>query len=238
MLYPTQTATLTPPATLEPVQAKDSLQSLLQEPDCLAPCFWGVIPGKTTLGEAKNIFTHLGLGLEHTNTRDNKDFYGVIYDFDNGLSVTPVLTIQNELVKSLRVDINPEKRQAGVPREWLAYSPETLINHYGRPSRVDFFVGRGAPSVSYAMVLYFESADLIVEYGGYDVTFEKTSFRVCPLIDQQDNVSIWLGENPENPPGDAMPLEDASSITLEEFSKLMTGNSDEVCIYLKEEIFP
>ena len=236
--YPTQAATLTQPATLEPEQAKEAIGKLLREPmDCLAPCFWEIVPGQTMLGDAQEILTHLGLKINST-TQENKEFYGTSYNFDNGLSIRVILTIQDTVVKNIRIKITPETHQLGASRKWLAYSPEILINRYGSPSRVDFFVGRGTPSVSYAMVMYFDAVDLIVEYSGYDIETRTTSFRVCPLTNQFDSVRIWLGENPENPPGDAMPLENASLITLEEFSKLMTGNSDEVCIYLKEEIFP
>lgn len=236
---PTQTATLTPPATLQPEQAKNAIRALLQGPDCPAPCFWGIIPGQTTFGEAKNIFTYLGLQLKHTNTQNNEDFYALIYDLDSGLRVSPVLTIQNELVKNIEVGINPERRQVGVPREWLAYSPETLIKRYGPPTKVGFFVGRGAPQLSYAMNLYFNAVNLIVEYGGYDVGVgPASSFRICPLIDQSDNVRVWLGPNPEHPPLDAVPLEKATSLTMDEFSKLMTGTPQNACINLKKEMFP
>lgn len=234
----TQAATRIQPATLEPEQAEEAISNLLMEPmGCEAPCFWGIIPGQTTLGEAKIIFNLMGLQMQHTNTRDNKDFYEVTYDFDSGLSVSPVLAIQDDIVKNIDVGINPKKRQAGVPRDWLAYSPETLINQYGTPSRVDFFVGRGAPTISYAMTMYFDSVDLIVEYGGYDIIFETTSFHVCPLTDQFDSVRIWMGQDPQYPPLDEVPLEDATSMTLGEFAKLMTGNPDNACLNLKEEFF-
>ena len=76
---PTESGTPTQPATLDPEQAKATIGTLLQKPvDCLAPCFWGIVPGKTSLDEAKNIFKHLGLQIKST-VLDNKEFYGILY---------------------------------------------------------------------------------------------------------------------------------------------------------------
>ena len=241
--YPTKTAsltpspTLTPPPTLEPEQAEQVMREMLREPAyCPTPCFWGIIPGQTTLGEAQNIFTRLGLHLEFTNSRANKKFYAVIHDFDSGLSITPVLTIQDGIVKNLTIGIQPEKSRAGVPREWLAYSPETLIKRYGTPSKVDFWRSRRAPLV-YAMDLHFEPIELIIEYLGRDITYksETGSFRVCPLTAGFDSVQVWLGKDPEYPPSAGILLEEATSMRLEEFAELMTGDPKNACLELKIE---
>jgi hypothetical protein len=100
-------------------------------------------------------------------------------------------------------------------------------------------VGRGEPGVSYAMVTYFDVVHTIIEYGiSYDMQFENSSFRICPLIDQHSGLRIWFGSNPEDPPLRGVPLEQATSMTIEEFSKLMTGNPNNACFNLKEEAFP
>ena len=244
---PTQTATLMPPATLVPQQAEASIRELLQEPECLAPCFWGIIPGQTTFDEAKNIVAHLGLQLEHTNTRDNKDFYESGYEFDNGLSVAVVLAIQDERVTKVNVYINPERPEdPETPREWLAYSPETLIKQYGTPSKVDIFgtmSGEQGDSLglAYGVNMYFDAVDLIVEYySAYDyVKIDPTTglVRICPLTDQFQAVRIWPGKDPQPEPSAGILLEEATSMTLEEFSELMTGEADNACFDLSKEIF-
>lgn len=235
----TQTSTLIPIPTLEAEQAEETTRALLQEQvDCPAPCFWGIIPGQTSLEEAVNIFTHLGLTLQFANERDNKKFYEVIYDYQSGLSISPLLTVQDGLVKNLRIYITPEKPKAGVPREWLAYSPETLITRYGVPSRVEFFLGRGEPTTDFAMVIYLDAVDLIVQYGGTDLFTPITSLSVCPPTAQFDGVYLWLGKSPEHPPGHGVPLEEATSLTLEEFAERMTGDPESTCLELKDDAFP
>jgi hypothetical protein len=230
----TPTTTLTPPATLEPKQARETIKTLLEEPiDCAAPCFWGIMPGQSTLGEANNIFIRLGLQLKYVNTLDHKAFYEVDYGSDNSFSIRPNLAIQSDIVKYLTLYINPETQKVGVPRTWSAYSPETLINRYGSPSKVNFNVDRGE-SPSYGMVMYFNAEDLIVEYYSYDL---GAKLQVCPPTDQMDSVRLWMGKDPENPPLEDVPLEKATSMTLKEFSKLMTSDPNTACFDLKEEMF-
>jgi hypothetical protein len=224
---------------LEPESAKNTIRKLLQEPvDCEAPCFWGIVPGQTTYDEAKNAFSQLELQTWEIE-RDKQYYYGAIYKSDNGLSIMPSLAIRNNIIENINISITPEIYKVGVPREWLAYSPETLISRYGAPSRVDFFVGRANPKMSYAMILYFQKVNMIVEYGGYDIkAVSSNTFRICPLLDQVETVGIWLGKDPENPPGNAASLEEATSLTLDRFTQLMLGSSDKACIDLNGELFP
>lgn len=235
---PPSIATPTSPATLEPEQAKEIIRTLLEEPkDCPAPCFWTITPGETALGEAKNVLAHLGLEIKRVNYEGN-DYYGVGYDFDDGLSVTVTLTVQDELVKNLRVDILPGEEKAGDPRGWLAYSPETLVNRYGAPSKVVFALDWG-PRSFFEMNMYFDSVDLIVEYTGYNIIpNQKSSPQICPLTAQFGAVHLWLGENPINPPADAVPLEQATFLTMKEFSQLILSNPSKACFTVKSEVFP
>lgn len=238
IVIPIESATLTPLATLQSEQAQETIKTLLQEPvDCPAPCFWGIIPERTTLDEAKNIFAHLDLPIWH-NTLDNRELYGVEYKFDNGLLISPILTIQNEVVESLRIKLHPEEEQAEVSRKWLTYSPEMLIERYGSPSKVSFFVGRG-PNPLYLIDMYFDNVDLIIHYDSYEI---YSDMQICPLTDQMNEVRIWLGKNPMYPPNyydaEVVPLEEATTLTMEEFSNLITGDPSKACFTLNSNAFP
>lgn len=238
-ITPVKMRTPTSPATLMPEQAREAIRVLLQEPaDCKAPCLWGITPGQTTLERAINIFTHLGLTVNST-TYQGKVFYGSEYDLENGLSISLILTIQNEIVENMRVKIHPEEQKAGDTRGWLSYSPEILIQRYGSPSKVEFSLGR-VDKPSHAMILYFESVNLIIRYGGREESFlnDKATLEVCPLINQVDYIEIWLGGDPQNPPLASVSLEKATSLSLEDFSKLMLGSPNKACFNLKDEAFP
>jgi hypothetical protein len=222
--------------TLNSDQAKETIQALLKESaDCLAPCFWGITPSKTTLEEAKQNLAHLGIRPQYTNTLDNKEYYDSSYTFDYGLSISLLLATKDGVVQNLVVNITPELQQTGVPRGWLAYSPETLIARYGIPSQAGIVVDTG-PRTFFAMDIYFDKFDLVIQYAGYGLVASDT--RICPLIEQFESVRVWLGKNPENPPGKAVPLEEATSLTMEEFSALMADSPEKACFNLKAEAFP
>ena len=224
---------------LEPEQAEETIQLLLQEPkDCKAPCFWGITPGKTSFAEARNIFASLRLYPQFTLAEGNRKFYAVDYDFDSGLSIDIILTIQDNIIENLNIIILPEKERAGIPRGWLAYSPETLITRYGEPSRVAFALDWG-PRSYFEMDMYFEAVDLIVEYAGHDIIpRQKGSPQICSLTAQFNVVRLWMGEDSVNPPADAVPLEEATSMTVQEFAELMTGDQDKACFIVKGDVFP
>ncbi len=233
-LTPTATLTLTPPIPLGSKEARATIQALLREPvDCAAPCFWGITPGRTTFGESENIFARLGLPMWHT-TAEGKQFFGVKYDF---LSLSVNLTVQESTVQNLRVKVTPDEQNIGISRKWQAYSPETLIHRYGQPSKVDLALDRG-PNVAFAMIMYFDEYDLIVIYGGNQVVPRQAgSLEVCPLTAQFDMVWLWMGKDPFHPPSPHVPLERATGMTLEEFSRLMTGDPDKACFIVKAEEF-
>jgi hypothetical protein len=233
----TPTITMTPLNTLEPEKANEMIKTLLREPvDCSAPCFWGIVPGQTTIEEAESIFSHLGLQTEII-TYQGKDFYNVAYDLDSGLSIYVNLPIQNEIVENIELKINAEKQNAGISRDWLAYSPETLIERYGIPSRVDIGIDWG-PNTLFTMELYFDEVDLIVEYGSTNMPHKQNwTLEVCPLTAQLDGPWLWMGKNPRYPPGRGASLESVTSLTLDEFSKLMTGDPDDACFIVDGDVF-
>lgn len=138
----------------------------------------------------------------------------------------------------MRIYITPETPKEGVPREWSAYSPETLISRYGKPSEVGFFMDWG-PRSFFDMVMAFDQVDLIVEYSGYDlIPRKKGSPKVCPLSAQFESVILWMGKEPVHPPDVGVLLEEATSLTMEEFSELMTGNPGKACLIVKGDVFP
>lgn len=236
---PTETVTPTLPATFTPLEANERIRAYLQKTvDCLAPCFWGITPGQTTLIEATNILASLGLELEQTNVQDNQEFYETNYDKEKDLEISIILGIQDNIVKTLDVGIN-DTSEVGTPRKWAAYSPEALIDQYGVPSKVDFSLGRVTPTPTHSMVLYFKDAELIVAYIGSNLLSNSSpQLEICPITNQVGFIKIWLGKNPRNPPKQGVPLEEASSLNLQEFAKLMLGKPEDACMNLNSEAFP
>jgi hypothetical protein len=230
---PTRTMTSTPYPSPNPEQAGEIIKTLLQKSfDCSSPCFGGIVPNETTLSEARNILNNLGLNLTAMNN-DNRHFVYNTLIWAKDVSFT--LTGHDEAITDIRLFLPPEKQQPDVAREWLAYSPETLIHRYGQPSKVNLVLSRGPTSDAMFMIIYFDNVNMIIEYM-FDISNNK--IRICPLIDQVIEIRLWIGNDPIYPPKGGLPLEETTSINLDAFSKLMTGKPEKACFNFKVEMFP
>lgn len=228
----------TPISTLNPTQTKELLQAYLQNStSCELPCFLGVIPGETTQIEAYEILASLGVNI-FTIMDNNQQHYSFSYNFSDDFSFSPVFTIDKGVVEYYEIFINPETQVNENSRKWMTFSPESLIKKFGEPSGVEFSVIWGGPNAIISMLLFFEQLDMIIEYNNWD-NFTRTSegIYVCPLIDQQNDIRIWIGNNSEQHPINGVPIDKATDLTIEEFSKLMLGQPKEACFYINESNF-
>ncbi len=247
-LSPTATQTLI--TTLEPESVKETMQPLLQNPmNCAIPCFLGITPGKTHLDEVRNFFSPLGLKhKEGTDPNSGMYVYSVGFESNIGRDSSAIFFTSNSLVKNIIVSPEITKQKEGSPREWIAYSPETLIKKYGKPSRVFFLIFRG-PNLSneITMILYFDDDNLIARYVGENMVPDQPhSPLLCPLTAPFDYVDLWMGPNPpEAPVTDSsdptmkmLPLEQVTSLTIEQFIQLMLGDPKQACFTINGDMFP
>jgi hypothetical protein len=100
---PTPTATLTPPVTLEPAVAKEEVKRLFKEEvDCATACFWGIVPGETSLGEATNILKRLGISWRSIYPINSMEVYYTTAATIDSVSGPLELFIFNGLVENIR----------------------------------------------------------------------------------------------------------------------------------------
>lgn len=234
----TRTPTWVPLPTLPPAEALAKVQELLEtNGGCDFPCWWGITPGQTTLVETGEFFGHFGIPLV-SKSFEGKKYAGIDYSSVDSLNIMATLTILDEVVENIQIKINPETQETGTRREWSAYSPETLITRYGPPTQVDFIADWG-PGPFFSMQMYYDSLDLIIQYAGSNIIpAQKVGSVVCPLEAQFDAVWLWMGKNPDYPPGEGVPLEKVTSMTIDEFSTLMTKTPDQACFFINSDVFP
>jgi hypothetical protein len=243
----TEPAIPTPVDTLEPEIAKATIEPLLREPlNCDVPCFWGIIPGTTDYNVARTLFNRLGfIPFEGTDPNSGRDFYTISYEANIGRRSHVTLFPSNHRVANIVITPEIVKQKEGSLREWIAYSPETLIKKYGKPSRVDFALDWG-PNFVITMIMYFDASDLIALYSGYNmIPGRPHSPRVCPLTAPFDHVRLWMGSNPPDPPltgspdplEKGIPLEKATSLTIDQFTQLMLGDPQQACFIVNGDVF-
>ncbi|MCB2178484.1 hypothetical protein KQH61_03625 [bacterium] len=175
-LVPSPTATLIPTLTSAPVptllpeEAQDVFRKWLEgEPDCLLPCWAGIVPGETTWNEALDI-------LEPVTT-----IWSIVEDYEcsggkcNGfdwkfmhLSNLPstrspiygsVDTNGEDEVYSISIQIN-HTSEMQIPLE-------QILQQYGVPDRLLVHTPRNYIDKEYIgwMILYYSENNFIIQYG-------------------------------------------------------------------------
>lgn len=245
MVTPTNTdiyspiLTPTPFDTLEPIHVRETMQPLSNDPmNCPEPCFWGIVPNKTQMDEARAFFSHLGfIPFEGKIENSNRHFYTITHTSDNGLETYVTLFSSSDIVENIKVIPNIGKQKDINRQDWIAYSPETLIKRYGKPSRVDLWLEWG-PRFLISINMYFDEDQIIVHYSGYDMIPDRPhSARVCPLTAPFDYVGLWMGEAPPDPPYVGISLEKATSLTMDQFTQLMLGDPQQACFVVNGDVF-
>jgi len=226
---------------LDPKDIEKTVKPLLQDPmNCTVPCFWGITPGKTSMDEARLIFSHLGLKpYEGIDPNSGRDFYSIAYESSNGRDSYVTLYPSSNQVTNIVIKPEINKQKEGSLREWTAYSPATLIKKFGQPSYLDLYLawpGGGGSEV--ILNIYFETLDLVVQYTGENIfPSSNHSPQLCPLTAPFDYVRLWLGPKPPDPPLVGVPLEQATSLSMDMFTQLMLGDPQDACFTIKGDVF-
>ncbi len=200
------------------------------------------------MDEARVFFSSLGYTpFEGTDPYSGKYFYSIAYESSIGLDSYVTLYTANNLVENIVVAPEIVKQKEGSPRALIAYSPETLIKKYGRPADVRFALGLG-PNLQIIMIMHFGGDyPLIALYSGYNMVPERTrSPLLCPLTAPFEHVRLWLGPNPPDPPltGSldpleiSIPLDKATSLTIDQFTQLMLGDPQQACFIINGDVSP
>lgn len=238
-LSPTAIHTLVP--TLVPDSVKETMQPLLQDSmNCKEPCFLGITPGKTSMDKARAFFEPLGFKhSEGTDPNSGRDFYSVSYESNIGRKSFVTFFTSNSLVENIKIMPDIANQEEGSPREWIAYSPESLIKKFGQPSRVDFSLAwPGGGGSEIIMNMYFDPVNLIVQYTGQNMLpSNRNLLRLCPLTDPFDYVRLWMGANQPNDPPAGVPLEQATTLTIDQFTQLMLEDPEQACFNIKGDVF-
>lgn len=239
---PIPSPTLTLPATLEPVQASAEIRVLLESPqNCPFPCFWGIIPNITTLGEANNLFTRLRAPLRSFE----ENIFTASPRFDQ-LPMIVNLEVQDGLVKRVNARIVFDRYKGpDILHLMAAFSPTNLIRLYGKPSQVEFSIfyptEPGFPEgiAWYGMILRFDQYPFAVNYFESEVRDGKY-INVCPLTDKFTTVEPLIGYDPATYRSKGifgMPLEKITSLNMDQFVELMTEENGLACFDLNAEVY-
>ncbi|MBI4761324.1 MAG: hypothetical protein ACOYYF_03555 [Chloroflexota bacterium] len=126
--------------------------------------------------------------------------------------------------------------------DWEAFRPDNILRIYGKPSGVEFFLSYPTEqttdhTIGYEFRFRYESRKFVIDYTGQR-TLNQTKLFICPLKDRYiESVYIYLGDNLELKPTNGKPLQEVSSISIDDFYNAMTSNANEACFYLDRTAF-
>lgn len=238
---------ITPVSTLSEEGAYLLLKELLKDNNnCLLPCWWGIVPGKSTPTDLHNVLIPMGSIADTHLLFHNSGSIDILYPQNEWL-INVILTFEaDDSNKSVYIiiirtqafpvngNVDPEDRYGVVEyRDALQlYTLESILSDYGPPSQVlvraDLYNSSQSPD-TFELTLLYPEIGLFVRYNSLA---EKNNDRIrsCPsrafvelwLLSPDNKESYqeilsskdmtWEGNFPYT-----KSLEDATSITLEEF---------------------
>jgi hypothetical protein len=180
---------ITPPPRLTAVQQSIFVRTLLTANDnCPLPCWWGLIPGKSTYEESKKFFVQRGIPGGESFSGDVLLAGGAESEESIEYLLRIRLTVRDDVVMSVSVDSEPYSKRSipsSFTKDWAVYTWSAIMAHYGRPSHVtistEWPAERGAPFI-YSLSLFYAEKGIEVQYSGLVTKYlasEKKAL-VCP----------------------------------------------------------
>lgn len=237
---PTAVAIPTSLPTLSPLEVDDTISALMtSNGNCSEPCFWGLVPGITTIKDGVDFIQGFGKTVL-TGQRGLANYFTTSVVYNNEMVISLTLWERNGLLGSLNVDIGSTNNDL-LFSNLKMFAPQNLLRTYGRPNDVSFYLSQTtepaySDSIDYGYILTY--SDFTVEYYGQRVSL-RNPIIICPLVDQGlVGVKLWFGKNIIDPPVYGVDLELATSLTVNDYYNLMLIEANEACISLDVEAFP
>ncbi len=237
------TSTSSPMVTMEPVGTSlltlDSqnpsitVKNLLNNNgDCQLPCWWGIVPGKTTWQDAHTFFSPIATSIyESTKPDSNPRYFEVFFpapppfegEFKQGY------LIKNDVVTQIEI----------LPQNFSKYSlPKELFQEFGVPEKV-LLGGSVDQDQSFQLVLYYPERGIFAMYvselrpSNYqeqiDICFTEVDYVDMFLWDPTESFSetmdnvFRLYEHP------FYDIETVTTLTLDDFNNIFTDSEQPDC---------
>jgi hypothetical protein len=258
------TSTISPPApsvTLAPTLNANERQNTFIEllrtnAGCKLPCWWGVVPGKTTWSQTEQLLSHMGVKIFSFPMSDGAilkspgDFY-----FEDEVHNDFGFFVQNDIVESIHIRGEGYSNSTGFQSAWEQYSPFQVMNDYGPPDRVWMYsdaVNLGTSGKSpYSLWIAYDNLGFLIRYDGS--VERKPIYHVCPRFDHGQDIqelALFL-QSSDNPRlveemDSYYPhvvqyihsLKDATGLTVDEFYQLFTQDKKPACFDTPKNIWP
>ncbi len=263
--FPQALPTVTLLPALPADEAEKLILELLQtNGNCELPCWWGLIPGKTRAQDTKFFLERLRNTYYYFSIFKDKGGYVDLWMLSDNLIVRPVLDYEintnDKTLELLSVSLDIVRKidngyeiAYGDPLNaqlLRLYTLPQILSSYGKPAEVLIYGNRGMMQFN-LQIAYPESGILV----NYIAPLERVGeqYSECPpkaypqlwLWPPEHNyspaevVSIQQGEGiGQEWLANFLPLENATSLTIEEFYKIFKDVQNTTCIETPVNLWP
>jgi hypothetical protein len=216
-----------------PPDREQQMAVLLQADDCKLPCYLGITPGKTTLGEAKKILENLGasyLGEYKRKSGEGIEYtYEMVIGGQTGADETPMpdgsiwtlsqsisLISNDDIVQIINASpgtigpgISTTQAKAKFREYWSRYTAREIFLQNGPPDQL--YVGKIAPTfVDYGsnLLIVYEKLGAVIDL--YGTGLEN---NICPENEAKTidlRLTLFNKNSPLNKYYDRVPPTDRS----------------------------
>ena len=239
------------------------LELITNNGDCDPPCYWGIIPGHSSVSEYYDLFTPVGdlrsLPLEFPYSFR----FSVMYEKSN---VSVNASVENNIVRNIRSRIGSMDK---VPELYLAtarYSLDHIFSLHGKPSRIVLGVTprqiEAGPTTFFYDLWIFYDADgfVILNRGPHSDPTKSDTIRICPKHDELYTIELYLqapddtyslNELVDQLSGESngffdgllkkrfyQPLEDVTNLSLDQFYETILASPQATCFETTVDLWP
>ena len=214
-----ETPTILPPTTTPPAATVSNddmarnLSKLIQTNlGCFLPCFWSISPGVSNLDTTREILQSYGFLWGNDNVaRMRVDNVILSLQFESESD-----TVQSIYVRSDDMSQFSDYQRFVFSELWKPYGPTSLLEEYGRPSRVFIyhpfqFDPGGGPG--FHLVIVYDDQGILAEYWGSAEYLREDHYRACTSLENVGSLSLLLYRDGGNDPIESIiPFDNISHI--------------------------
>ncbi|HKZ54631.1 MAG TPA: hypothetical protein VJ123_04055 [Anaerolineales bacterium] len=255
------TPTSMPVPTLTPQEREVYVSELLKtNADCQLPCWWGIIPSKTTWAETEQFIRSIGARTSVFSKSNGFVAHGTGgFDFNERSIYNRVSFFEREgVIAYITIDADGLSNPMDFKTAWEYYAPEQVVSGYGQPSRVwvqtisTAHEGSLGTSVPYDLWLFYDDVGFLIRYSG-SVKYEPI-YRMCPTFSQDgnigDGIEMYLQSSESQMSLDVLvgekigaessihSIDEAAGMSVKEFHALFGQSEKPVCFETPRDIWP
>lgn len=242
---PLSTGTVTPLPTLLPLEAESLISDLYQDNgNCLLPCFWSFVPGETQWPTIEQFMTTIAYQI-YPDDLDSESFIAEVYLYLPQLSSVPInhmYGVEDGTITMIEADL------LMMPNTVL----QSVLKTYGQPTEV-WLLTASVPMddfLGFFLTLFYAERHFLLTYSGQGTVIEG-KVRGC-LSGQTESLQLvswspekeltfveaWDGLHKPRPIIYNLPLEEATTMSVDVFYETFKNTVEPVCLETPTELWP